>query len=992
MISDEHKSRIASSSRLPLQKALGSTMPGLPIDRGQHEGRHESSETHDQVVSFGPFRLFAARRFLERDGTPVRLSSRALDILVVLVAEAGKVVSKSDLIARAWPGITVDEANIRVQVAALRKALGDGATSASYISTIPGTGYCFVAPIFRAGVPASTNQAFDPDYNLPPKVTRIFGRDQTVGEIVIRLKTERFLTIVGPGGIGKTTVAVSVGHELNNEFGGAVYLFDLGLLSDPLLIPGTIAVTLGIPLQSADLTTALINHLRDKRTLLIFDSCEHVIETVATLAERIFANAPQVHILATSRESLRVEGEHIHRLPPLASPPDNVRLTATQVLDFPAVQLFMERAIAGGRRQLTLTDTDVPIIGEICRRLDGIALAIQLAAARANAYGMEGTLSLLKDRFELTWEGRRTARPRHHTLRATLDWSYDLLPQEERLVLRRLSVFVGTFTLEAACAVATDEDLDDIRVAAATAALVGKSLVEVDKGGTKRRYRLLDTTRTYAAIKLGESGELDPTKQRHAIHYREVLERHDSSSLAMSRDLSLRSEVLGNARGALDWSLSSANHTEVGVSLAALVAPFLAELSLLAECHRLTRRALGVIGEPDRATRREMELQASLGSSLMLTEGYREDARIALMRALDLAEVLGDPYFQMRMLRSLHNFHIAIGDFRKSFELAQRNEEVARKTNDPAPIAVANWMLGLSNYFAGNQLSAERSCESLLADPSVLRNQSSNFGFDSHTETRVRCALAAIRWFRGFPDQAVKMALETIHDRTDIEHPVTLSTGLVFSGFMFVRIGNVPVARGVIERLIAHCERHSLGPHRAVGIGLKGVLDIHHGDAEEGVEMLGGAISALQADRYELHHPALLGSLAEGLAKLGRSDDASATIDDAIARVEDNGQAFILPELLRIKGVILASADQEDLAGAERLFQRSLKLADVQHALSWELRTAMSFAELWIHQGRQSDGCSLLAAVFNRFTEGFDSSDLKAAKALLGRLRATPCL
>ncbi|WP_441228416.1 ATP-binding protein [Tardiphaga sp. 20_F10_N6_6] len=959
-------------------------MSGVSTNRGQLEDREKSGATPDEVISFGPFRLYSRRRLLERAGEPLLLSSRALDILIVLVEEPGKVVTKTELVSRVWSNMAIDEANIRVQMAALRRALGQGELEARYITTVPGQGYCFVAPVSRLNSVGSSEDAPILHPNLPPPLTRMVGREQTVLDIAARIKFERFVSIVGPGGIGKTTIAVSVGHELHDEFAGVVFFFDLGLLNEPLLVPGAVALTLGISPQSADLTASLISHLRGKRALLIIDSCEHVIESVATLAERIFVEAPHVHILTTSRESLRVEGEKIDLILPLASPPQDAELTAMEALRYPAVQLFVERAIANGDI-LELSDAEAPLVGEICRRLDGIPLAIQLAAGRARAYGIEGTLLLLTDLFDLIWEGSRTAVPRHQTLRATLDWSYNLLSVHERSVLRGLSVFVGTFTVDAACAVSGNE-YDEADVFMAVAGLVGKSLVEVDAADTTTRYRLLDTTRAHGALKLREFGELDIVMRRHANYYHNIFALSDMDSLASSKDIGRRSELLGNARVALEWSLSSRDDIAIGISLAVLVTPFLSELSLLAECHRLAERALAAIGPKERGTRQEMELQGALGSSLMLTGGYRTEARLALSRALQLAQELNDPYWQMRLLRGLHNFYIGTGDFGKSIELASRNEVIARGVGDPAPIAMADWMLGLSHYFVGDHLSAEKRCEALLEKPATLRAKSRYFGFDSYMETRIQCALAATRWFRGFPDQAMEIAQETIKGQMDEEHPVTFSTALVFAGFMFVRIGDVPKARGVIERLIAHDDEHSLGPHRAVGIGLKGALDIHHGNIEHGVQLMLSALDALQADRYELHHPAFLGSLAEGFAKIGQGGSALDAVENAIARVEANGQKFVLPELLRIHGTILMLPQHSNLSQAEKLFEKSLELSGLQHALAWELRTAKSFAEMRLIQGHPEEASELLAPVFARFTEGFESADLTTARSLLDRL------
>ncbi len=257
--------------------------------------------------------------------------------------------------------------------------------------------------------------------------------------------------------------------------------------------------------------------------LLIFDSCEHVIGTTAALAERIFREAPQIHILATSRESLRVEGEHVHQLDPLNSPPNATHLTAAQALEFPAVELFVERVTASGY-PFELTDTDAPVVGEMCARLDGIALAIELAASLVSVYNVRENLKLLSSRFNMLSGGRRTALPRHQTLSATLDWSYDLLTNVERSVLQRLSILVGLFTLDAACCVAAVEVSDRSVIVTVIAGLVAKSLVSANAGGTAARYRLLDFTRAYAAEKLASTGDLDGTKRRHAIYFRDCLE------------------------------------------------------------------------------------------------------------------------------------------------------------------------------------------------------------------------------------------------------------------------------------------------------------------------------------------------------------------------------------------------------------------------------------------------------------------------------------
>jgi DNA-binding winged helix-turn-helix (wHTH) protein len=396
------------------------------------------------AISFGPFSLIAGERLLTRDGVPVELGARALDVLITLVSRPNEVVSKKDLLDRVWPDVTVEESSLRFALAGLRKALGDGQNGARYITTLAGRGYCFVAPISRSGGRRAVETApvSFPHANLPARLTRMVGRDDDVLRISTQLAASRLVTIVGAGGIGKTTAAIAIGHHLLEPFAGAVLFVDLAMLSDPNLVATAAASMLGLSVQSSDAAPSLIAHLRDKRILLILDTCEHLIESVATLVAGVFEAAPQVHILATSREALQVEGEHVYRLEPLACPPDGEALTAEAAQTFPATRLFMERAAASGAH-LDLNDADAAIIVAICRKLDGVALAIELAARRVEAYGLQQTAALLDQRLTLLWVGPRTAPPRQKTLQATLDWSYGLLSDLERLVLRRLAVFVG---------------------------------------------------------------------------------------------------------------------------------------------------------------------------------------------------------------------------------------------------------------------------------------------------------------------------------------------------------------------------------------------------------------------------------------------------------------------------------------------------------------------------------------------------------------------
>src|SRR5882757_7033807 len=468
------------------------------------------------VICFGPFRLSTSERVLVKGGVPVRLGSRALDILITLLERPAEVVTKKELFARVWPDLVVDEGNLRYHVSALRKALGEGQSGERYVTNVSGRGYCFVAPISRATSPPAflRNSLVHSPVGLPPRPNGMVGREETVELIAEELTARRFLTIVGPGGIGKTTIAAAIGYTMLATFDGAVHYVDFGPLGTSSLVPNIVASTVGLPGNFDDPLDALSAFLRDRRMLLVFDGCEHLIEVIAPLAERIFREAPEVHILVTSREPLQVEGEQVYRVHPLAFPPDDEPLTAAQALNFPAVQLFVERAAASGSG-FELNDADAPIVGKVCRRLDGIALALELAAGRVGAYGIKGIASLLDGPCRLLWQGRRTALPRHQTLSAMLDWSYNLLDASERTTLCGLSVFVGAFSLEAAQFAAAADTCERAQVAETIAGLVTKSLVTMETNHTGALYRLLDTARAYVLAKMAGSSERNTIARQH---------------------------------------------------------------------------------------------------------------------------------------------------------------------------------------------------------------------------------------------------------------------------------------------------------------------------------------------------------------------------------------------------------------------------------------------------------------------------------------------
>ncbi|MEH2565165.1 ATP-binding protein [Bradyrhizobium sp. AZCC 2289] len=470
-------------------------------------------------LRFGRFELSIGERVLRHDGHVLPLGGRALDILIYLAERPGEVIAKKELIDHVWPDVTVEEGSLRVHVAAIRKALGDGQFGNRYIANIKGRGYSFVGTVVPlAGGTESRSDEFRHQGRLPVRPIMMIGRETVVSEVSDKLRDERFLTLLGPGGIGKTTIALAVGRAVAEEFGGKVYLVDLESLTDSRHVAGAVATSLGLALKSKDPGLELVDLVRSRKLLIILDSCEHVIEAVASLAEQLYQETEQVHLLTTSRELLKVEGEHSCRVLPLDFPPAGSEQTANAVLRYPAVQLFVRR-VAARAGSFVLTDEEAPFVAGMCRMLDGIPLAIELVAGLVAALGIKNTVARLVSRLELLRLSHRTAVPRHRTLKATLDWSYNLLSGGERIVLRRIAPFVGHFTLEGARYVAGELGIGTGEIFDAIAGLVEKSLIATRLNEGQAEYRLLDTTRAYALKRLEEHAELDAVSRRHAEYF-----------------------------------------------------------------------------------------------------------------------------------------------------------------------------------------------------------------------------------------------------------------------------------------------------------------------------------------------------------------------------------------------------------------------------------------------------------------------------------------
>ena len=640
-----------------------------------------------EAFSFGPFCVLPHARRLEHDGARAQLGSRAFDILCILVSRQGEVVSKAELMEKAWPSLTVEESSLRFHIAQLRRVLGGSQDAESYVTNVAGRGYCFVAPVVRAASPPARLNPVDetPHPNLPPRPARIIGREKDVRALTEHLVTRRFVTLRGPGGIGKTTLAVDLAHGVSGQFSDGVRFIDLGSLKEANLVAVAAASALGLVIPVGDPTPRLLDALRDRQILLVLDSCEHVIEAVSRLAEKIYQHAPRVSLLATSRESLDAEGESVFELASLGIPPGNLESEA-ELGRYSSTRLFMECAVAAGYAS-TVTDADAEVVARICRKLDGMPLAIELVASRLSAHGLVEIDELIEGRLRLAWRGRRTAPPRHQSLSAALDWSYELIAPEERVLLEYLSVFPGPFTLQGARALAGHVD-DPDAVLISLEQLVTKSLVASRPRAAQGSFRLLETTRAYATEKLAASGASRGADLRHAHYVLQALKpRSYEPGGERPGGWTHRADLLSDARAALAWVFSNAGEPDLRIPLAAVCARLFVERNLLEECRAWAGRALAVAENAPGDQAAKVELLWAFGHAAMFTERNSRECEAALRRGLALAQEVGDLQNQFRLLSRLHALYRRTYERRQLLQVAQLADAVAIEIGHPAALA-----------------------------------------------------------------------------------------------------------------------------------------------------------------------------------------------------------------------------------------------------------------------------------------------------------------
>jgi predicted ATPase len=525
----------------------------------------------DGDLVFGMFRLSQRRRQLVGPNGLLPLGSRAFDVLMALIERRDRLVSKDELMDIVWPDVVVEDNNLQVQISALRKAIGDGdrvtgdVRSAAEAATAP-----------EAPNPPHRPPRFPTDGNVPNEITPLIGREADLATIMELLGKGRLVTLAGAGGIGKTKLALVAGRTAMPLFPDGVWLVELAPLSDPQLIANTIAAALEIeetPRRSP--ADSLLSALRDRKLLLILDNCEHLVEPVADLGAQLLRRCGGVSILVTSRESLGLDGENILRLLPLTVPDPAAGLSAEACLAHSGIRLFVDRA-RGADQRFQITDATAPIVADICRRLDGIPLALELAAARLPLLGLEALRARLADRFSLLIGTKRIPVERHRKLRSTIEWSHSLLPETDRLVLRRLGVFADGFTLEAAQHVVGLPEIADWDVLSGIESLLQRSLLTTGPDLNRPRHRLFESMRDFALEELDKAGERAALERHHAAWLCRYFEQAEASwehTPTVQWLAPLNSEV-ENLRVGLERCFGPSGDAALGMRLAAASARY----------------------------------------------------------------------------------------------------------------------------------------------------------------------------------------------------------------------------------------------------------------------------------------------------------------------------------------------------------------------------------------------------------------------------------
>jgi predicted ATPase/DNA-binding winged helix-turn-helix (wHTH) protein len=939
------------------------------------------------AFAFGPFRLIPSQRTLVRENRPVKLGNRALDILHLLVMRAGEEVSKNELIEFAWPNVFVDERNLKVHISSLRRVLEDTLSQATYIATVVGHGYQFVGRVQTDRVEMAVLTIDDqPVVSSLPALSPLIGRQRDVEAVARALDFTSLVTLVGPGGVGKTRLAIAIAHARHNKFPDGVHFLDLSATDDPALVPHLVATGLGVRGGPADLVSAVTKHLRDKRILIVLDNCEHVLHAAAAIAARFVEAKIGGCLLATSREPLGVSSENVQRVEPLAFPPREGVRSASEALAYPSVELFAMRALEAA--DYRLVDRDARVVAKLCEALDGLPLAIEIAAAKLDQFSPAELLDSVGRRLIELRSDNEAMHSRHRTLWATLDWSYQLLSTEEATIFRLLSVFTGSFEWKDVTGMARLVQYDPYQTTVALGGLVAKSLLTAEIDGEQIRYRLLETVRCYAAERLLQDRLVQEAQHHHAQLVLSVFEKSEAEwAWIDTRVWRARYDArTGDLRKALDWCFEDGGDASLGVDLAIAAMRFWNEQSSIFEQLFQVERALNHCASVADAPRRKATLATSRAWCMAFGGQLHAATDDAWNTALHFAELSDNVGQHLSVMCGMSLFLVATGRLEQSVSLLDDVIRIAAEARDRASLFDGQRLRAMAEARRGNLLDAQTKLERLAEDLARGMPQSRHVRYQMQSYVSIHGMLAFSTWLTGRPERALAMAEEMVLKTGQNGHlmgqsrilalfamPLALWSGHInaFERYSTILGGNLDRGHialwAQVHRFYASVGRHARGDLSAVDDMRLAVDDLVRG-------------------RFLERTPMYLGVLAEALLEMGRSVDADEAVERALTLQRRTKENWCLPELLRVKAQIAGARGDRDRATA--MLARAREKALTSGARSLELRIVNDMAQMASDEGNNREAVDLLLPMYANFEDGEATEDLRRSGRMLAAARA----
>lgn len=824
---------------------------------------------------FGPFRVDPTRRLLMRNGEPQPLTPKAFDILLVLLRDGGQVIEKDELMRAVWPNTAVEENNLTRNISALRKALGEGPHDHSYVVTVPGRGYSFVASLRKVMRDEATELGVErrirgrivteeeesdstvvtttlpqetleshPN-NLPSQLTSLIGRKVELAEIesLMRQSHLRLLTLTGSGGTGKTRLALQVAADLLQDFADGVFFVALAPISDPDLGVSAIAQTLGVK-EASDmpLVGGLKRYLRDKEMLLLLDNFEQIL-AAAPLVTELLAACHQLKVLVTSRAVLHLHGEYEFSVQPLALPDPASSQSAEALLQYASIALFIQRARAV-KPDFEIKNGTAQIVADICTRLDGLPLAIELAAAHVKVLPPQAMLARLENRLKLLIGGPRDLPARQQTMRNTIAWSYDLLDENEKMLFRRLAVFVGGLTLEAAeavCSIAAETRIDILE---SVAALVDKSLVrQTEQTDGEPRFMILETIREYGLEQLEASKETTTVQRQHAKFFLELIERVEPELSGANQGIWLdRLETEhGNLRAAVRWAKEN-REVELGSRIAGALGRFWLRHSYLSEGRERLAEFLALTGPAARTETRAKLLTSA--ATLAQNQGDYAAARSFFEESLAIWQEIGNKEGIAASLTNLGWMAWRQSDYTAARSLSEEGLALHRELRNKQGIAHSLNNLGFVAHHQGDYNAARSFHEESLC----LRRELEDKRGIAFAQTNLGWAMQKQGLFE--PARAL------LEEATELFKQLGDKQLLAYSGYRLAEVwydqGNSRRATALLEESVTICREIGARYSLAVALCILGNVTRDQGDQQRAATLLDESLNTFReiGDRY----------------------------------------------------------------------------------------------------------------------------------------------